>query len=189
MKRSSTLAGVALCLTALLGLGCAQPPLVAASSGDRIQLEARGPGTPFPSIEAAAIDALTYAYLQAKAAHATEVMRGGTIHATRGGYSYGDIHVTKRTRPNQVSYPLTTQDVARFHIYPQDKLHINPVNERPSKWDRRSVDVIDPLHRPLYILHPSLVIREYRGRSHDIAEVADLRQPAAAVSVMLAGRK
>ncbi len=40
-----------------------------------------------------------------------------------------------------------------------------------------AVSVFDPLHRPLYILHPSLVIREYHGEGHDTAEVADLRHP------------
>jgi hypothetical protein len=185
MKRSSTRSGVALSLTALLGLGCAYLPLPAALRTQPLELQAWGPGTVFASIEAAAIDALTYAYLQAEAAHDAELMRGGTIHATRGGYSYGEIHVTKRPRAGQIIYPLGPQDVARFHVYPRDKRHVNPANERPSKADRRTVNVIDPLHRPLYILHPSLVIRAYRGRGHDIAEVADLRHPARLV--LLAG--
>jgi hypothetical protein len=146
-----------------------------------------GPG--LRPAEAAAIDALTYAYLQAEAAHNTELMRGGTIHATRGGYSYDEIHVTKRPRAGQIIYPLRPQDVARFHVYPRHKRSVNPANERPSKADRRTVNVIDPLHRPLYILHPSLVIRAYRGQGHDIAEVADLRHPARSMSVLLAGKK
>ncbi len=62
-------------------------------------------------------------------------------------------------------YPLATdRDVRR-------------ANERASKADRRSVAVTDPLHRPLYILHPSLVIREYRGRDDGVVAVADLRRP------------
>jgi hypothetical protein len=185
MQRSSTRSGVALSLTALLGLGCAQLPLPVGLRTQPLELEAWGPGTVFASIEAAAIDALTYAYLQAEAAHNSELMRGGTIYATRGGYSYGEIHVTKRTRPREITYPLKLQDVARFHVYPRHRRSVNPANERPSKADRRTVNLIDPLHRPLYILHPSLVIRAYRGRGHDIAEVADLRHPAR--SVLLAG--
>jgi hypothetical protein len=39
------------------------------------------------------------------------------------------------------------------------------------------VAVTDPLHRPLFILHPSLVIREYRGRDDAVVAVADLRRP------------
>jgi hypothetical protein len=36
----------------------------------------------------------------------------------------------------------------------------------------------DSQHRPLYILHPSLRIREYRGEEAENTEVADLRRPA-----------
>ena len=43
---------------------------------------------------------------------------------------------------------------------------------------RTPVSVVDLLHRPRYTLYPSLAIREYHGEGHDIAEVADLRQPA-----------
>jgi hypothetical protein len=48
-------------------------------------------------------------------------------------------------------------------------------SERVSRADRRSVNFTDPLHRPLFILHPSLKIREYRGGKYETVEVADLR--------------
>jgi hypothetical protein len=38
--------------------------------------------------------------------------------------------------------------------------------------------VIDPLHRSLYVLHPSLAIRAYRGAESEVVEVASLRGPA-----------
>lgn len=170
---------LALIVNAPLGLGCAQlPQLLAARKTEPVQLEARGPGTVLASIEAAAVDALTYAYLQAQAAHETELMRAGTIYATRGDYSYGEIHVAKSSSALRVTYTLKPQDVARFLIYPRIRNRcVNRANERPSWLDRRSVDMIDPLHRPIYILHPSLVIREYRGEDHELTEVADLRHP------------
>ena len=147
--------------------------------GDPQRLEARGPGAVFASIEAAAIDALAYAYLQAQAAHNTELMRGGTIYATRGGYSYGEIHVAKPASAHRVTYTLKPQDVARFATYPRDfRRDVNRANERPSRVDRRAVSFTDPLHRPLYILHPSLAVREYRGDGHELAEVANLRRPS-----------
>jgi hypothetical protein len=151
---------------------CASAPAATQSQA----LEARGPGAVFASIEAAAVDALTYAYLQAQAAHNSELMRGGTIHTTRGGYSYGEIRVTKRLRANKLDLTLEPRDVARFHIYPRGGYDANRINERPSRADRRSVDVIDPLHRPLYILHPSLAIRVYRGKGHELTQVASLRR-------------
>jgi len=74
--------------------------------------------------------------------------------------------------------------VARFLIYPRvDDRAVNRANERPSRADRRSVSVIDPLRRPLYILHPSLAIRVYRGEGQDLEEVANLRRPKRSLSV------
>jgi hypothetical protein len=181
-------------LVALAGLGCAQVPqglplAVAAFDGPALAmspfenaepgLEAQGPGAVFPTIEAAAVDALTYAYLSAQAARDTERMRGGTIYATRGGYRYGEIHVAGPLSVHRVSYTLQPGDVARFAIYPPDgDRDVDRINERPSRADRRAVSFTDPLHRPLYILHPSLVIREYRGEGHELAELADLRHPS-----------
>jgi hypothetical protein len=172
---------LALIVNALLGMGCAQPQLLAAGKTEPVQLEARGPGTVFASIETAALDALTYAYLQARAASfrgSTELMRGGTIYATPGGYSYGEIHVASPRSVHRIWYTLKPQDVARFHVYPRHtSFRINRFNERPTREDRRSVSVIDPLHRPIYFLHPSLMIREYRGEDHGLREVANLQHP------------
>jgi hypothetical protein len=157
-------------------------PAVAPSGSSRgasQPLEARGPGAVFASIEAAAIDALTYAYLQALAAGEAELMRGGAIRTSGAGYSYGEIHVAKPHRAHRIAYSLEPRDVARFAIYPRDSDHdVNRANERPSRVDRRCVSTIDPLHRPLYILHPSLAIRAYRGEGHELVEVANLRRPA-----------
>jgi hypothetical protein len=173
-----------LTLAAALSLGCAQLPKVLPSAAtdfdaSEARLNAQGPGTVFPGIEAAAVDALTYAYLQAQAAHDTELMRGGTIYATRGGYSYGEIHVARPLSAHRITYTLKPQDVARFLIYSRVRNHdVNRANERPSRVDRRSVSLTDPLHRPLYILHPSLAIREYRSDGHELVEVANLRRPS-----------
>jgi hypothetical protein len=163
--------------TALLGLACA-PLQLAALHTAPLELEAQGPGAVFPTVEAAAIDALTYSYRQARDARDTERMRAGTIHAVRNGYSYGEIHQADSWKLSEVTYVLKPQDAARFHVYPKDNdFVVNRVNERPSPADRRSVSVIDPLHRPLYILHPSLVIRECRGEGQEPVEVANLRRP------------
>ncbi|HEY5658816.1 MAG TPA: hypothetical protein VIY27_13585 [Myxococcota bacterium] len=173
-----------LTLTAAFGIACAHPspelPIaVTTFEAADTSLETQGPGAVFPSVETAAVDALTYAYLQARAEGNAELMRAGSIYATRGGYSYGEIHVAKPLAAYRVSYTLEPRDVARFLIYPRDPRHdVNRANERPSMVERRSVTVTDPLHRPLYILHPSLAIREYRGEDHLLTEVANLRRPS-----------
>jgi hypothetical protein len=143
------------------------------------QLEAKGPGTRFGSIDAAAIDALTHAYLQARAACDAEFMRGGTIYPVDGGYySYGETHRAESGSLHKIRYILKPQDVARFHLYPVSRdTAVNRINERPSRVDLRSVSAIDPLHRPLFILHPSLSIRAYSGEDSDRVDVASLRGP------------
>jgi hypothetical protein len=107
-------------------------------------------------------------------------MRGGTIHPVgEGYYSYGEIHRANRWDLHRISYILKPQDVARFHLYPVNRdTAINRINERPSRVDLRSVRAVDPLHRPLYILHPSLAVRAYRSEDPQPVEVASLRDPA-----------
>ncbi|MBW2691075.1 MAG: hypothetical protein JRE57_00395 [Deltaproteobacteria bacterium] len=155
-----------------------QPAAEAALSGGAPPLHARGPGALFASIEAAAVDALTYAHLQALEARDTARIRGGTIHTVDGRYSYGQIQRGNPLTPHRISYRFGPHEVARFHAYPvyQNPL-TNRANERLSSADRRSVGFIDPLHRPLYVLHPSLAIRVYRGEGFERAEVANLRHP------------
>jgi len=155
-----------------------QPAAEAVLSGGVPPLRARGPGALFASIEAAAVDALTYAHLQALEARDTARIRGGTIYTVDGRYSYGQIQPGNPLTPHRISYHFGPHEVARFHAYPvyQNPL-TNRANERPSRADRRSVGFTDPLHRPLYVLHPSLTIRVYRGEGFERAEVANLRHP------------
>jgi len=153
-------------------------PAAGRSDSAPLQLSARGPGALFPSIDAAAIDALTYAYLRARTACDPALMSGGTIHLVAGGfYSYSEVHQAKRSTPREIDYILKPQDVARFHLYPASRdARVNLISERPSGADRRSVSVVDPLHRPLYILHPSLAIRAYRGEESKPVDVASLHR-------------
>jgi len=172
-----------LALTALLGLGCAQSPqlpsdVVGALETAPFALEARGPGSVFDSVEAAAVDALTFCHLQAKATGDIERMRAGTIRRSGAGYTYSEIHVANPLDQRRIEYLFAPQDVARFHVYPPHTDHdVNRRSERLSTKDRRSVSVIDPLHRSLYVLHPSLTIRAYRGIESEAVEVASLRGP------------
>jgi len=156
--------------------GCA--PMASFLKGlENKPLEAWGPGTVFPSVEAAAVDALIYAYLQAIDARDVQRMRTGTIYSVDGGYSYDEIHTAPELLTYRTAYSLKQRDVARFHVYPiTGSSEVNHSNERPSQTDRRSIRE-DPLHRPLFILHPSLVIREYRGNGERAIMVADLRRP------------
>lgn len=140
-------------------------------------LEVRGPGTIFESVEAAAIDALIYAHREARTARETDRTRGGTIYRAGRGYSYDEIHVAAPLAAHRVTHTLGPRDVARFLVYPRVGKHeVDRANERPSPADRRFVSAVDPLHRPLYILHPSLAIRVYRGEGRDLEDVVKLRR-------------
>lgn len=178
MRASSVSLGGSLTLTLLLGLGCAQmSPLLGAFEKSHPPLEARGPGAVFRSIDAAAVDALVYAYLQARASHDTERMRGGTIQRVEGGFSYGEALVAGPLAPHQIRVAIQQTDVARFLIYYRTGRHdVDRSNERISLADRRSVRFVDAQHRPLYILHPSLVIRVYGGEDAERVDVADLNR-------------
>jgi len=187
MKARCNLPRVALVAAAVLGLGCAQLSQLVAAMHPEPPLQAMGPGTVFPSIEAAAVDALTYTYLQAKVSRDTDRMRGGTIRAAGDGFSYGDVVVASPLSPNRLNYVLVRDDVARFQMYPLTGPHdAIRANERLSQPDRRSVEFVDPLQRPLYVLHPSMVIRAYHARSGLPVEVADLRHPTQ--QTLIAGR-
>jgi hypothetical protein len=173
-----------LTLTALLGVGCSQlpqlpPDFATGLKNPPLELEARGPGVVFESVEAAAVDALTFSYLQARESGEIERMRAGTIRRSGAGYTYGEIHVASPLEQRKIEYLFSGQDVARFHLYPPhaDRA-VNRGSERLSAKDWRSVNVIDPLHRPLYVLHPSLAIRAYGVAESETIEVASLRGPA-----------
>jgi hypothetical protein len=173
-------------VVALATSGCAQMGHFMTTLYTRPKLEAWGPGTVFPSIEAAAVDALTYTYLQARNANDIQRMRAGTIYRVDAGYSYGEIHAADNLLEHLITYPLKKRDVARFHMYPIARnLVVNQRNERATQADRRSLNVTDPLHRPLFILHPSLVIRMHRGKDYEAVEVADLRHPTP--EILIAG--
>ncbi len=53
--------------------------------------------------------------------------------------------------------------IAHFATYPKGSLLENRMNERHSAHDRKNVDQRDPLHRPAFILTPSLDVKSYMG--------------------------
>ena len=116
--RNPRVLGVSLAISLIcpVSLGCGSlAQLVNAFRTLPPALEARGPGTLFTSIDAAAVDALTYAYLQALAAHDTERMRGGTIQRVEGGFSYAEIQVAGPRTPNRIRTVLGQGDAAGAH--------------------------------------------------------------------------
>lgn len=175
--------GKFLCLAlplALAGVGCASQ-----SGTHAPTISARGPGQVFPTIEAAAYDALAYSHLVSKETRAPSRSLGGSIYRIDGGFSYDQPSQASRIDPDVVPYQLKATDVGHFHTYPKHPDHtINQSREVFSVPDRLVVDRHDPLHRPSFFLTPNLQVKVYRG--HDsgteyLAKLGDWEIPDSAV--------
>ena len=120
-------------------------------------LLARGPGTVWPTIDAAAVDALRFTH---NLSPRSRVERGGAIRRAQDGFSY---EVVVRGTGESVQVRLGREDVAWFHTHIQTVSSlVNRLNEEPSPGDREMVDRVDPRRRPLYILTPSGRVIVYR---------------------------
>ena len=182
MHRSSVLALLA--ATALTGSGCAvslttfslpDPSALFAPSPAKAPLVALGPGTVFPTVEEAVYDALAHAHALGTDKRVRTRVRAGTIRSVEGGFTYEDVHVADRHRPDFVRYALVRGDVAHFAVYPSVLDRRKDARaERHSMRDRQNVDRRDPLHRPHYLLTPSLrvVVYEGSGRTRELASLA-----------------
>ena len=135
-------------------------------AGAEDPLTPQGPGHTFPTVEAAAIDALAFAHLVEGQADGPRVSRGGGGYSRNGGLTYRSLRSASPASPEALSLPLGPRAVAHFHTYPRRGGQIDRRNERHSKADREIVDELDPKHRPSYVLTPSLRVVVYRGR-HD----------------------
>jgi hypothetical protein len=122
--------------------------------------EAAGPGSVFPTIETAALDALAFAAEQQAGARRE---LGGTIVVSRGGYTYEPPRQGDRAG---VTLVLGARDVAWYYTHgPRSEHAENVANERLSARDRRMVDRVDPQHRALFVRTPSgRVLRYGDGR-------------------------
>lgn len=166
-------------LLALL-IACVALPLAAGAS-DRAQVDfdAQGPGAVFDSVEAAAIDALSYAHLEETLTDRRS-LRVGVIRRVENGYSYTAAKrstTSSPLTPCSVRYRLGAEDVARYIIPPHSgHARINRYNEEPTDKEKQIVDELDPAHRPLYQLTPSnnIVRYEYGGQTTVLLNLSDL---------------
>lgn len=160
----------------LLAMGCASTV-----GSPLLPIGAHGPKTVFPSVEAAAFDALSYSYLQSRAMRRPSRALGGSIYPVRGGFSYEEPIVAEKFSPDEVVYSLRRQDVAHFHTYPKHwDSRVNKARETLSKSDRTVVNSLDPLHRPSFILTPRLKVKVYRSEDEGTQYLAKLGDPSEA---------
>ena len=124
----------------------------------------QGPGTVFPTVDAAAVDGLAHAHQVSAHSGNRRLSRGGTIVAVEGGYSYGSLISAKAMAPDLLRLRLDEQTVGHFHTYPSQKGRIDRRNETHSRADRAVVDRHDSRHLPSFILTPSLRVVAYHGK-------------------------
>ena len=161
IRRTTGILGTLGLLPFLMTVGCASGPN---SSRQAADISAQGPGTVFFSIETAAYDALSYSYLLSRADRKPAHSMGGSIYSVAGGFSYTSPNRAEKFNPDEVNYPLRPEDVAHYHTYPRHwDRNVNLSRENFSKFDRRVVNSVDPLHRPSFILTPKLKVKVYRG--------------------------
>jgi hypothetical protein len=166
-------------LLALL-IACAGLPLTAgATDSARTGLRAQGPGAVFDSVEAAAIDALSYAHLEETLTERRS-LRVGVIHRVENGYSYTAAKRSAASSPltaYSIRYRLRANDVARYIIPPHSgQARIDRNNEEPTRKEKQIVDELDPAHRPLFQLTPShnIVSYHYGGHTSVLLNLSDL---------------
>jgi hypothetical protein len=152
----------------------------AAASDPRAGIRAEGPGGVFHSIEAAVLDALVTAHLTATPRD-RERLRVGTIYRVANGFSYTAPQRAAASSPlmrQSVRYPLRSIDVASYVIWPRSgEARSKRSNETPCEEWIRIVDELDPAHRPLYVLTPSLDVVRYSrgGKLHVLTSLNGLR--------------
>jgi hypothetical protein len=138
-----------LLLATAIGFGLSASALAEAPSG---------PGAVFASVEAAATDALRFAAALKGNSHREW---GGAIARVAGGFGYeaptpGDA--------DGVRIALGGEHVAWYYTHGPRDGESDRLNESVSRGDRRMVDHVDPLHRPLFVLTPSGRVVRYADR-------------------------
>lgn len=165
----ATLAGLA--LAPLVLAGCASMH----GASRTLAVDPEGPGASFSTIESAAVDAMAYSLLEGRRTGRSDRLWGGAITMTADGYTYSEPVVAPSYSPSRIRYPVTSNDVARFHVYPKGvNTEDRHRREHVSRSDRASVDSLDPRRRPVYFLTPRLVVKAYYGKSVPEQEVARL---------------
>jgi hypothetical protein len=153
-------------LIALVALAaCAgAPPVSVTRSGAPDSVRAQGPGAVFPSVQAAALDALANAHRTATPRD-RECLRVGAIQRVANGYAYSPPRRAATTNPlmhQSVRHQLHPDDVASYVIPPRSAERRSSRSHAVRvRGIQHVVDELDPAHRPIYVLTGSLDVISY----------------------------
>jgi len=146
----------------------------------RAEVRAEGPGAVFPSVQAAALDALASAHRTATPRD-RERLRVGTIHRVAHGFAYSAPRRAAGSSPvmrQAVRHQLRQIDVASYVIPPRwRRWPSSRSSEMPDRKMQKVVDELDPAHRPVYVLTRSLdVVRYSRGEKTRVVTTLSARR-------------
>lgn len=156
------------------------PPASPAANDARAEIRAEGSGAVFPSVQAAALDALATAHRTATARD-RERLRVGTIHRVAHGFAYSPPQRalgSSLLMRQRVRHRLRPIDVASYVIPPRSAEWPSArSNETPDRKMQRVVDELDPAHRPVYVLTQSLDVVSYsRGAQTRVVTTLSARK-------------
>ena len=143
------------------------------------------PDTHHSTVDEAALAALAHlsATTRRSELHRLQV---GSIVGVEGAFSWQASGRPTTSRHDdwrpKARLSLAPDQVATFVIHPRTgDRRIDRVNERLTRGERRIVDELDPLHRPIYLLTPSGRVLIYR-HGESTSEIAALCRPRRSVS-------
>ena len=140
--------------------------------------ETAQPGTQFDSVEEAAVAALAHVRWTATRSE-SERLHVGSIVRIEGGYTWltaqhSGSHLRATWRPT-ARVAIGPDHVATYVVHPRTgDRRTDRANERITRGERRLVDDVDPLHRPIFLLTPAGRIMTY-SHGAPVVEIAALR--------------
>jgi hypothetical protein len=165
ISEARPIVGIAALAALATCVACAgAPPASPAANAGRGDIEAAAPEAVFPSVQAAALEALVAARRTATPLD-RERLRVGTIHRVAHGFAYSPPRratAASSLMGQSVRHRLRPVDVASYVIPPRtaDWPATRP-NERPDREIQRIVDELDRAHRPVYVLTQSRDVVSY----------------------------
>ena len=140
------------------------PPASPTANTGRGDIEAVAPEAVFPSVQAAALEALAAAHRTATPLD-RQRLRVGTIHRVAHGFAYSPPRratAASSLMGQSVRHRLRPVDVASYVIPPHTAdWPATRTNERLDRKMQRIVDELDRAHRPVYVLTQSLDVVSY----------------------------
>jgi len=136
------------------------------------------PGTLYSTVDEAAIAALAHVSATTRRSDLGRLQVGSVVEVD-GAFTWQAANRPARSRRDdwrpKARLSLAPDHVATFVIHPRTgDRSLDRANERLTQGERRIVDQLDPLHRPIYLLTPSGRIVAY-SHGESASEIADLR--------------